>query len=847
MQPKQPIHQQKSLTLLLLFCILASFGFGPNQQDSNIEVDVVAGFGSYFRANKWTPIQVTVRNNGNRDIQGSLQIRAQNPITQREQNFTTPFFVRFGSERSEYLYVSLEEQQREFIVEILDDDGRLVHSQVEQVSQIRDRDMIFGVISEADLQIQQTRRLIGSGTAYQINWRPDDIPASADALRSVDVITIYGVRNARLSETQQLAITDWVQGGGHLIVHGGAGTSWQFAQQYLSDILPTTLEGSATVDSLEALGRFTGYPSDALAPDETQGYVVTQNTPKDMATVFTTVDDIPLIVRHDVGAGVVDFVAVDPVSNPLDEYENTDALWMELMLSRSIRANWTYDFENWDAADNAVRIVTGFELPSALQMLGFLAGYIALIGPINYIILRQIKRREFAWFTIPVVIGIFTVIAYFTGFSLRGDAATVNHLAIVQSFPENDRARVDGLIGVFSPRRTTYDVGVSETMNLRTIPELENIDTGIAEIPIVEEGDYRVERLPVDAGIIASFASSGYADSVTFNGEASWIIGDNNDVNAVGYIQLALDEVMLEDAVVLAHHSFVPLGDLLPGERYEFSFDGQYEIFPDSPITFPLGNRSSVVSRPYSYINNQIRQGVPPMVNPTICGGYNITIAEVMNDKEFECDSRRGNDEIQIYRRRALLIEAITREVEITNGRGGDVYILGWSETAPFSATLEGTDQDDRFESLHIIKLPVDYINATNADEAVVPPGLMTWTLAETEGYVRDQQPYQIRLNPSDQIRFRFAPIQAFADADVAQIGLDIQVDGNNRLVEMSLWNWVTGEWELFPLGNEREFRLEEPADYLGPNNTFKVQLETPNVTNNVQISAIEPLLILQQ
>lgn len=829
-------------TLLIALLLLLSFGtlgFSPPPQQQDIEIDVAAGYAGYYRPDKWTPVNVTVRNNTNRDIQGSVQIRTESVSSGREQIFTTPFFVRFGGERSEYIYVSFEEQTREFSIELLDQEGRVVTSTVQQVTPVRQRDILYGVISEASEQIQQTGLRIGAGAGYQVNWRPDDLPASADGLRSLDVITIFGVANARLSDSQQRALRDWVSGGGHLIVHGGAGTSWQFAREFLNEMLPTELVGNNTVPSLSALGRFVGRPSDTLAPDDSAGYLLTDNVPRSGATVLLEVDGIPTIVRQQQGSGLVDFVALDPISNPLDEYEHTEAIWQELVTSRPQRSTWGYDFEDWEAADNAARIVTGFELPSALQMLGFLVVYIGLIGPINFFVLRAVGRREFAWFTIPIVIGIFTVIAYVTGFSLRGDEATVNHLAVVQAYPETDRARVDGLVGIFSPRRTTYNVSVNEGMTLRTIPELEDIDTGIAEIPIVEEGEFRVEELPVDAGIIATFASSGYSDAPAYQGLATWTLTSGNNVNLDGYVQL--EDIALADAMVLAHRSFTPIGDLAPGQRYEFSFDQQqYPVILDQMIPLALGNRNTnggVLRRaPTTFVG--------PRINTSRCGQFNLTLAQIMNNAVFDCTARGGEDEERINRRRALMIQAITDVHQQDNGRGSNVYIAGWAATTPFETTL-GSDQDNRYESLYILKLPVTY--QTDASRSpIVPSGLMTWTLVDTDGFNLDRSPQDQIINANDLITFRFAPTDVFASASVDTIALEVDVNGDNAQLQVALWNWASGEWDVFEIPPSSIINIDSPDDYLGLNNSFKVLLQTGENYNTADLNTIRPVLILQ-
>ena len=109
------------------------------------------------------------------------------------------------------------------------------------------------------------------------------------------------------------------------------------------------------------------------------------------------------------------------------------------------------------------------------QLCGFLAIYIIVIGPLNYLVLKRLGRRELAWLTIPcLLIIVYSVVAYLTGFSLRGTQATINRLALVQVWPGTDQAQVDGVIGVLAPRRAIYNLpygGMTLGMRERSVPE----------------------------------------------------------------------------------------------------------------------------------------------------------------------------------------------------------------------------------------------------------------------------------------------------------------------------------------------------------------------------------------
>ena len=81
-------------------------------------------------------------------------------------------------------------------------------------------------------------------------------------------------------------------------------------------------------------------------------------------------------------------------------------------------------------------------------------------GPINYLVLRRLDRREWAWVTMPVLIVAFAAGAYGFGSLLRGSDLIVNEVAIVRGSPGATEGTAQIYLGVFSPSRGTYQLRV---------------------------------------------------------------------------------------------------------------------------------------------------------------------------------------------------------------------------------------------------------------------------------------------------------------------------------------------------------------------------------------------------
>lgn len=844
--------------------IASTLAFSPPRQNSDeIELEIHAGYDNYYRAGKWIPVQVTVRNSG-ADIRGTLQIRTHDVSENTEALYQTPITVARNTPKTAFIYISVESGQPEIEIELLDRQGRVLKAETQNLTQVNARDILYVVVTESTQGlVDVTRRPIGGGQRYQINWGIADLPGQPEALRAIDVMVFFDWRNGRLTPEQQNALQVWVHNGGHLIVHGGPRP--EYAQNYLDALMPVDIAGTDTVSSLTALGTFLGRPSDLLTSSE-NGFVVSRTTPRDGAEVMLEIEDKPIIIRKTFGGGVVDYVALDPLSAPLNSYTDTDGIWLELVTSAEPRPSWGYDFENWLSANDAVRVVTGVNLPSVLQMLGFLGIYIALIGPVNYVVLRQFRRRELAWVTIPALIVIFTLVAYYTGFSLRGNAATVNHLSVVQVWTDSDIARVDGLVGVFSPRRTTYDLLVDSNMTLRTIPGIKDVDTGIAQIPVIQDGNFRIEELPVDAGIIASFATSGYAPAPHIDASATWILNDTPSPSLSGTITNN-ETFTLNDVVILAKDGFYPVGTLEPGESRKFDFINEFRIVVQEPTWLPLGNRRDISSNiPFRMPRGRPgRDLVSPLTNlqdmnslyECTTGRYNATMVEVMYDQFYDCSERGGTDDERRTRRRALLLGAISNEFDYSGGRASNVYAMGWAETAPFEVELQGTSQQTQYESLYIFELPVSFERDLDVDQPImIPPGLMTMTLVDSTGFTIDRSPYNLQpLVAPDQLIFRFALVSDLATVKINQLHIEATMAGSSfQSLSLALWDWRQGVWipleyDDFELQTNNAtwiMVLDAPESYLGPTNAILLQVQPADNSDEVQIEAIEPRMFIQ-
>lgn len=798
-------------------------------------MSLFAGYNGWYRAGQWVPLRVFV-DSTDRNIDGFLQVRVNNTLSaasQLETVYRTPFNITAGTNKEVFLYVSLDDFTNEVTVEFVDSDGRVAIERREPLQQLGYDDILYAVVTDSSVGVLDvSRERIGRGESYQVRLGVEDIPPNVDALRSLDALVFTDVNSAELSSDQQMAVQDWVFAGGYLLVTGGS--NWQRTTSGLLDILPAQPTEVLTVDDISVIGEFVASPNEDLAAET----LIAASTPIADADVLLSLDDTPLVVRREFGAGTVDFVAFDATVEPMRSWDNLPLFWYELLISAQSRPSWTHGIERFELARDAISQVTGFSLPSILEIAAFLITYIVLIGPVNYIILRTLGRRELAWFSIPILIGAFSVFAYFTGFASRGDAVTVNQISVIQVTDDYDRARVDGIFGILSPRRTTYDVTVSDDLTLRTIPNIERTNR-VSRLNITQSEIYSADEIAVDAAIMTGFATSGYVPAPEFDGSATWTLQNvAGEGRVAGTVTNPL-AVTLENAVVIADDEFTKLGDIAAGKTVEFNFT----TFSQQPARLTLGNRVDA-ARPVLYPGNvRTRNDIACL---SFINGVNMIYEALFSGEDFNCTGGGEDDDLRGLRR-SLMVSAMNNELDRNTGRGTRVYLMGWSESPDLMIDISDTEQAIDGTQLYIYEIPTEITFAGNDEVAFVPPGMFTWTLIEQgiPNRLPEISPdLRFQLLGDQGVAIRFTPLQAVPIDTVEQLEVNINWRFSNINMQFSLWNWQDGNWQVVPFADDSQTQfIIENMNFVGPNNAVQVLVESINAASNQSVQNISVAL----
>lgn len=816
------MNRRTLASVVLLLGLLApwTLGFAPPRQEptSPLTLQVDAGYGLRFRGDTWTPLRLTLSNDGP-DVRGSLRVRAENNAGLSGTTYSTPIDLPRQSRKQVFLYAAIESFARQMVVELVDETGAVLTTQTGQLLPAEAGDILTAVVTDAPGgSVDLSGIALGEGQSYQANWSVENIPPLADALLGLDVILFSDVDTGRMSVEQQAALADWVLAGGHLIVCGGP--NYRLTTAALAGLLPLDISGTTTAGDLSALAAYAGRAADSLVEPDV---ILATGTLRPGAQVLVAVEaadarDVPLLVRRDYGEGRVDFLAADPGLAPFRRWRGNGALWETVVILPEQTPSWSYGVQDWTTARTVVQESPGFDLPTPLEMFGLLLGYIAVIGPLNYAVLHVLRRRELAWITIPALVVLFSVLAYVTGFSLRGTRATFNRLVLIQVWPDGDRAQVDGLVGLLSPRRGVYSIAAPEGFTLRPLPEETTVGGGLGAVQLatqVEQTDrFGAADLRVDASFVAGFAVSGFIDTPPrLESDVTLTLAADGSARIGGTVSNTTG-MRLEDAVVLVRGGFQHVGSLEPGQRAGFDL--------------PLTNRQSMPLSLVSSREGDFTFGRLDLTAQDVLGaGYNPAWYYAQNP-----DSRT-----RLLRQRQDFLRALAPDLDFSGGRGDRVYLVGWNgDNMPLDMALEGAAWIADDTSLYIFELPVSM--ARPEGEVTIGPGFSTWA-ALPETTVPLARPYNLSLNGGERAGFRFVPLAGARLAEVTRLEITVR-QSSYSTASVFVWDWAGSEWILLDIRGGSRATLDDPGRFLGPGQAVQVLIVPDNVTDLIDVGEVD-------
>lgn len=709
------------------------------------------------KPNTWITVIVELTNQG-ADLTGELIVKPTQPKEagggwDRFPEYVVPVTLPAGGKKKVPVEVPLQQWNKVLVT--LRAAGAEVAAETVTLTMLPGDASLIGVLSAGELGIPALNRSGQPANSHVVRLDADTLPVRAALLEHYDVIALSRFDTATLSKEQLQALEAWVGKGGTLLLAGGP--EWRRTFAGLPPALvPVAVTGAGDTD-LAPLGALVDKPLKGTGP-VSQGRLL-------RGQALAKSGDTVLLAQEKVGAGKVVYLAADPDLEPLAAWPGQGDLYARFAgSSRAARFDWGGDMDGMMAG--ALQRIPGLGLPAVSTVALLLVGYLLLVGPVNYIVLKRMDRREWAWLSVPLISVLFVGAVY--GLSVGRRTPLLSHIITVTELaPGTGTGAMKTYVGLYAPSQNSLSVPVE---NARLVKPLfygggpESGPTGR-----VRSGD----RTTVELLGFNNYTMKGFTmeHDVTVGGlELTDVSYDG--IKVTGRLLNRLNQPV-RDIRLFTQMNSVEIGSLEAGARSE-----PFELAFSGGILNP---------------KMAMRGGMPPGV--FVASG--------------------GPQDETVYRREQIW--------NATLGYGnrqsmpGTITVGGWTDSPLGEVKLPDLGRVHQGGNLVWAALPIPL----DPERGDIPPGVI---LGVPSGGSFGRSPAGYHLQPgSSTFVFQVPPLNP---ARVAEVNLLVGIFGDiGQVATLSAKDRTSGAWvELKP---DPQQVLADWQRFIGPEGVLEVRLES--------------------
>lgn len=256
---------------------------------------------------------------------------------------------------------------------------------------------VIGVLSENYDRLKELR-ILPFTQMEMIELKKEQLPKQALGLEMLDFLLIDEYPLSQLDKEQQTAIKEWIAGGGVLIAGASPNGSGSYGDIY--SLLPMKMDSETKVST-----NFLKLVDQEKNPDFQELNIFTGSVDK-TADIIDKSDSIPITVKTKVGDGAILQTGFSLGDEPLASWKGYST-WFAKFLNEAEKSNMLsgrygpdfYGSLYWEFVEaNEFFPASHF---SIVQLIALLGGYIIVIVPLLYFVLRKMDKREHSWWIIP--------------------------------------------------------------------------------------------------------------------------------------------------------------------------------------------------------------------------------------------------------------------------------------------------------------------------------------------------------------------------------------------------------------------------------------------------------------
>ncbi|MDO5156046.1 MAG: hypothetical protein Q4D51_08770 [Eubacteriales bacterium] len=411
--------------------------------NKDITLEIQYGIGGIaFEDN---PLQVQVTLKGKKDFSGSLRLMSLGTYNGQRGAIGKDISIAKDTEKTFTFVLDNAEGETSYFIDLLDENEELIYSESDMVytkwagecGYIAILSDDFGGLTYFD-GLRVGKSTDETSTSI-LELKDTDFPKKASVIKALKYIIIDNYDTGKLTQQQYDVLKQWVTDGGTLVLPLGANAK-NVLQCFSDDFL------SGSVQELKK--KKVAF---SLSEEQLTGSMATEvDTEKEDAAqiVVDAVDVVEFEMPgaeelsgfsdgktayvKKIGNGRVIVLAYDFAMEPIVG----DAQKSEIAQA-FIDATYIQDTRGYrgiyydDSGDSIAKKMNDSPKPSALLFgLVFLC-YIIFVGPVLYLVLKKLNKRECIWYAVPVTSLLFTLIIFGLSSIYRVRKPMVNSFAVL--------------------------------------------------------------------------------------------------------------------------------------------------------------------------------------------------------------------------------------------------------------------------------------------------------------------------------------------------------------------------------------------------------------------------------
>lgn len=467
---------------------------------SPVSLEVDYGYDGSAKSSRYIPVKVALSNQEQTTFEGILRIQVMESDFDI-YDYDYPVSLAGGENAEKALDIPAGRGEILYI-KLFDESGtELVRKRLKITVNREIAELFVGVLSDSPDSLNY---LNGVGVNYSsvrtktFNMTAESMPDKAVGLDLLDVLLITDYDTKKLSDTQTGAVWEWVKGGGILLIGTG-----ERADDSLAAFRDEILETSYPQPAERSVDMGVEYATDG--PGDSFINLVCADISLKGGTEVLSNDEFPVLTSTSKGKGIVGVAAYD--FGDIADFCETQRSYVDKLLTALLGEERLNNLSSYLYYGNSSKywsvqsiLNTGNvdKLPDLLLYVVVILGYIILVGPGLYLLLKKQERRRFYRTGVLILSLAFAAVIYLMGVGTRFKNTFFTYATILDTSEKS----VDEYtyINIRTPYNKPYAVSLDPSYDL---------------LPITKSSYYDMTPVPKFTGSEESRVRIHYGESET--------------------------------------------------------------------------------------------------------------------------------------------------------------------------------------------------------------------------------------------------------------------------------------------------------------------------------------------